>query len=120
MLRALGISMASLALVSCGNPAAEMDASATADYCAAMSALDFKAAESNASSIYVGTIGGIQVKALYKNDNDKVEMPKRGVLSVPTGTRIKIGDGDEALFVRARKNTLIARGEGGPVCGPVS
>ena len=120
MFRAAMTLTAALLVASCADAGSTMDPSLTEDYCAVMTASQFKSAQASASSIFQGKIGGIPVKAYYKNDDDNLGMPKRGVLSVPKGTRVKIGEGDKAMFIRARKNTLVARGEGGPVCGPVS
>ena len=68
----------------------------------------------------MGSLNGLKVKALFKTDDGELKMSKRGVILMASGTTIRIGEGDKAIYARAKQDTLIARGEDGPVCGPVS
>ena len=119
MFRAAMILTAGMFVASCADAGSSMDPSLTKDYCVILKESQFKSSRAGKTG-FVGKIGGISVQAFYINDEDNVSMPKRGIFNVPKGTVMSIGEGDKKTFVRARKNTLIARGEGGPICGPVS
>jgi len=108
-----------LSVVAC-NPTSDMDPALTAEYCSFMTEAQFNQKKSSMSEMFAGTIGGIPITALYTRENQDVSMPKRGVLKLLSGTSAKIGSGDDAVYVRARKDALVVRQkDGGPICGPV-
>ena len=109
-----------LFVASCADAGFAMDPALTSKYCSVLTASQFKAAEANPRTIFMGSLNEIKVKALFKEDKGELSMPQRGAISMPSGTTIRIGEGDKAIFARAKQDTLIARGEGGPVCGPIS
>ena len=111
---------AALLVASCADAGSSMDPALTSKYCNVLTAAQFKAAEANPGTIFMGSLNGIKVKALFKDDTGNLSMEGRGVIQLPSGTTIRIGEGKKAIFARAKQDTLIARGEGGPVCGPVS